>query len=223
LGYSFSEEWTVQHHTGFMSLTAPHLDALWGITFSPFRGLFLLSPFLLYAVFGLGLWARSRIRRTEFWVVLLGVGTTFLFNISSIMWWGGFAVGPRYILPAVPFLILPASYVFQRYRGRTALRWVSLFLCIGSLAATWGLTLAGQSFPTDALQNPLVQVAWPDWAAGNIARNAGTLLGLRGVDSLFPLLILVILVELGGWVVNRRLSSAVLALPKAPLEMGRTQ
>ena len=49
LGYSHSELWTDQHESGFMSLTRPHWDALWGITFSAFRGLFVLSPLLLLA------------------------------------------------------------------------------------------------------------------------------------------------------------------------------
>jgi len=52
LGYSHSELWTEQHHAGFMSLTWPHWEAIWGITFSPFRGLFVLSPLLLLAVPG---------------------------------------------------------------------------------------------------------------------------------------------------------------------------
>ncbi len=33
LGYSYSELWVTQHHTGFMSLTLPSLAAFWGITF----------------------------------------------------------------------------------------------------------------------------------------------------------------------------------------------
>jgi hypothetical protein len=219
LGYSFSEQWTVQHHTGFMSLTLPHLDALWGITFSPFRGLFLLSPILLYALPGFVLWGRSRFRAAEFWVVLGGVASTFLFNICSIMWWGGFAVGPRYVLPAVPFLVLPIAFVFQHYRGRAGLRWVSLLLCGWSLAATWGLTLAGQSFPSDALLNPLVEVGWPSWAAGNLARNVGTVLGLRGAASLLPLVLFTLGVGLGGWLISRRMSSTERALPQSQLEM----
>lgn len=39
LGYSHSELWTQQHHTGFMSLSLPRWEAVWGITFGVFRGL----------------------------------------------------------------------------------------------------------------------------------------------------------------------------------------
>src|SRR5262249_15197373 len=37
---------------GFFGITYPHLAALWGTTFSPYRGLFFLSPVLLLAVPG---------------------------------------------------------------------------------------------------------------------------------------------------------------------------
>jgi hypothetical protein len=223
LGYSYSEQWTVQHHTGFMSLTAPRLDALWGISFSPFRGLFLLSPILLYALFGFVLWGLSRERVTEFWIVLGGVAATFLFNICSIMWWGGFAVGPRYVLPALPFLVLPIGFVFQRFQGSKVFRWVSLLLCAWSLAATWGLTLAGQSFPSDALHNPLVEVAWPSWVAGNLARNVGTLLGLRGTASLIPLVLFGLLLGLAGWWLYQRGSRPAQPQAQTQFEMEQIQ
>src|SRR5690606_10997887 len=112
LGYSRSELWTDQHHTGFMSLTLPTLDAAWGITFSAFRGLFLLAPWLLLAVPGFVLWWRERRLRAEWWLSLTIVLLIFLFNASSGMWWGGFAVGPRYLLPMLPFFVLPTAFVF---------------------------------------------------------------------------------------------------------------
>jgi hypothetical protein len=64
---------------------------------------------------------------------------------------------------------------------------------------TWGLTLAGQAFPSDAIQNPFTEYALVHWASGNIARNLGTILGLSGASSLIPLgLVLVLLV--GLWI-----------------------
>jgi len=188
LGYSYSELWTKQHHTGFMSLTWPHWDAIWGITFSPFRGLFVLSPLLLLAVPGFILWHRSGEHRPEFWVALTSVLVMFLFNSSSIMWWGGFAIGPRYLLPMLPFMALPIVFVFREWKNRTWMRVLSILLFAWSLIATWGLTLAGQAFPHDTLRNPLVEYAWPNWQMGNVARNLGMFLHLPGILSLLPLL-----------------------------------
>jgi hypothetical protein len=196
LGYAHSELWTEQHQTGFMSMTSPRWKSIWGITFSPFRGLFVLSPVMLLAIPGFILWYRSKEYRPEWIVALTSVGAMFLFNASSIMWWGGYAVGPRYILPMMPFLALPLIFVFRVWLGRIWLQILTGALAVWSLVATWGLTLAEQAFPPDTVRNPLFQYAWPNWRAGNIARNLGMFAGLRGLWSLLPLM--ATLLALGG-------------------------
>jgi hypothetical protein len=190
LGYSYSELWLTEHHTGFMSLTWPHWKALWGITFGLFRGLFPLSPLLLIAVPGFYLWWRSKQYRPEWWASVSIILAMVLFNASSIMWWGGFAVGPRYLLPMLPFMALPIIFVLREWGNRWGTRLLIGVLFFWSWIATWGLTLAEQAFPNDMLKNPLVEYAWPNWLDGNIARNWGTMLKLHGVVSLLPLLLL---------------------------------
>jgi MFS family permease len=204
LGYSYSELWTEQHHTGFMSLTWPRGEVIWGITFSPFRGLFVLSPLLLLAVPGFILWWRSGKHRPEFWVVLTSVLAMFLFNSSSIMWWGGFAVGPRYLLPMLPFMALPIIFVSHEWENRMWMRVLSIALFAWSLIATWGLTLAEQAFPPETLRNPLVEYAWTNWQTGNIARNLGMFLHLPGILSLLPLLGGAMVLLAAMWFLSRR-------------------
>jgi hypothetical protein len=214
LGYSNSELWLAEHHTGFMSLTWPHAAALWGITFGLFRGLFVLSPVLLLALPGFGLWWRSGRHRAEWWVALSSSLAFFLFNASSVMWWGGFAVGPRYLLPGLPFLALPLGFELDAWGHRSGFRVLAGVLAAWSLVATWGLTLAGQAFPSDTLRNPLLEYAWPNWAAGNIARNVGSVLGLRGAASLLPLAVaLALILALIGWLA--RAPAAVQPSPAA--------
>lgn len=193
LGYGYSELWVAEHSQGFMSLTAPTLRAVLGITISPFRGLFFYSPLLLLSIAGFVLWWRARVERAAFWVALAAVLAIFYFNAASGMWWGGFAVGPRYLLPMLPFLALPLIFVLARWRLSAWLRAVVVVLFAWSFAATWGLTLAEQAFPSDALINPLAQYALPNWLAGNIARNLGMFAGLPGLLSLIPLLALLAL------------------------------
>jgi hypothetical protein len=204
LGYSHSELWQEQHHTGFMSLTLPHWEAMWGITFGLFRGLFVLSPFLLLSIPGFGWWWRSGEYRPEFWAALSSVLTIFLFNASSNMWWGGFTIGPRYLVPMLPFMALAMLFVFREWAGQAWLRLLVIVLFSWSFLATWGLTLAEQAFPPDTVRNPLVEYAWPNWQAGNIARNFGTILGLPGAWSLLPLFItLVFIVAVWWWLSGR--------------------
>jgi hypothetical protein len=188
-GYQYSELWQEQHQAGFMSLVAPRGEALWGITFSAFRGLFVLSPWLLLILPGLVLWWRSGLWRSEWMVLCISSITMILFNISSIMWWGGFSIGPRYLLPVLPFMALPSVFVFQAWGRRLWGRLLIAGLLAWSIVATWGLTLAAQAFAPDTIANPLVEYAWPNWKVGNIARNIGTFLGLSGLWSLVPLVI----------------------------------
>ncbi len=192
LGYSHSELWTAQHETGFMSLTLPTWAGLWGITFSPFRGLFLLSPWLLLALPGFAIWWRTNRRRAEWWVTLGCALSMFAFNASSHMWWGGFAVGPRYLLPALPFLTLAAAVAIAQWLPARGFRWALSALLGWSLLATWGMALANQAYPPDTLRNPWLAYALPAWQTGNVARNLGTIGGLAGFASLVPLLVIVI-------------------------------
>lgn len=199
LGYSNSELWVEQHHTGFMSLTMPSLAAVWGITFGVFRGLFVLSPILLMAFPGFWLWWKRGEHRAEFFVAAASTLSIFLFNSSSIMWWGGFSIGPRYLLPMMPFMALPIIFVFREWLDQVWARVTVATLSLWSLAAVWGLTLAEQAFPSDTIRNPLAAYALPNWLAGNIARNLGTIMGFKGVSSLLPLFVALMLITLAWW------------------------
>ncbi len=203
LGYSDSTLWEKQHHTGFMSLTYPTWQALWGITFGVFRGLFVLSPWLLMAVPGFILWWRSRQYRSEFWAALASVISFFIFNASSIMWWGGFSIGPRYLLPMFPFMALSTIFVFRAWGSNPVFKLLAGLLFAWSFVANWGLTLAEQAFPPDTLSNPYLQFALPNWETGNIARSLGTMLGLPHWWSLAPLALLLALLVLAGWLSSR--------------------
>jgi hypothetical protein len=184
LGYNHSELWAKQHSSGLVSLTYPHLDALWGITFGVFRGLFFYSPITLLAVAGFWFWFRSKKYRAEFWATITSLISFALFNASSVMWWGGWGIGPRYLLPALPFAAIAVAFALDASR---ALRRIGVVLALWSLVVTWGVTLAEQSFPPDTMFNPLFEYALPNWMNGNIARNIGTLLGFKGAFSLIPL------------------------------------
>jgi hypothetical protein len=211
LGYNYSELWSTTHSTGFLSLTQPKLEIMWEITFGLFRGLFILSPWLLLAVPGYVIWGKNSTYRTEWLVSLTIVLLYFLFNTSSSMWWGGYSIGPRYVLPALPFLAIPVTFVLiPMFRSVLGIA-VSVTLFVLSFVTTWGLTLAGQAFPPDTVRNPLIDYAWINWKVGNIARNIGTLMGVRGPWSLLPLIATIFLIILGYWILVRLLTDRLLS------------
>lgn len=70
---------------------APSLEALLGITISPYRGLFFFAPVLLMAI------SVARDRR-----ILAVVAFFVAANVCFNGWEGGFAVGARYLVPLIP-------------------------------------------------------------------------------------------------------------------------
>jgi hypothetical protein len=187
VGYFHSALWTNVHDVGLVSLTYPHLDALWGITFGGYRGLFFLSPYLLFAAPGCRvLWRRGWHAETA---VLLAVPVVYmLYNSASAMWQGGFAVGPRYIVASLPFLGLAAGVGVVAAWRRVVLRPVVGIAVAWSFCAVWVETLGGQAFP-DTTPNPLFDFSLPKLLAGDVARNLGMVGGLGGWMSLLPLLV----------------------------------
>ncbi len=94
----------------------PMPEAMWGLSFSEYRGLFFASPFLLLAFFGI-----NRMRRRDA-VVILAIGAIFFFAMTGFNGWhGGAAFGPRYLIPMVPLLAIPLLYLRGRALGSIAL------------------------------------------------------------------------------------------------------
>jgi MFS family permease len=186
VGYKYSELWQAEHQSGFMSLAGPNREALWGITFSVHRGLFLLAPVLLTGLAGFVAWWRAGIYRRELAVCIWAVVSFLLFNGSSVMWSGGFGVGPRYLVPMLPFLAFGMGAFLAMWGARWQAR-VTLVITGGwSLLNVWAQTIGGQSFP-QYQPNPLLDYSLPELAAGNVARNLGMALNLSGWASVLPL------------------------------------
>jgi len=189
-GYFYSALYVEKHHTGFLSLTYPRLHALWGITFGSFRGLFFLVPVLVLAVVGFGIWRHKRIYLPGWTVCTWAVISFLLFNGSSTMWEGGFAVGPRYLLPMLPFMAMGLGIAWEELAHHRLGQLVLGLLTLWSVVAVWLETISGQSFP-DWTPNPLLNYSLPRFIAGDIARNLGMGVGLSGRLSLLPLFITV--------------------------------
>jgi hypothetical protein len=189
LGYQYTADprWSAILSIGFLSASVPTLEALWGLTLSPFRGLFFASPILLLSLPGLVLLRRSTFRAE--WITTLAIALSFFALISaSAQWWGGWSAGPRYLVPLLPFLVWPLAATFDRMAQMTS-RWrmIAWFVTIGlaviSIANVWALTLGGQYYAPDDIMNPLIDYSWPHILTGDVARNWGMILGLYGAAS----------------------------------------
>lgn len=96
-------------------LGVPSLSILTELLVLPYRGLLWYSPVLGLAAVGLFQLLRSSRHRAE-GVLIVGVFAAYwLFNGSMpYAWHGGSSVGPRYLMPAVPFLALALVPAFDR-------------------------------------------------------------------------------------------------------------
>jgi hypothetical protein len=93
----------------------PHGKVLAALLVSPYRGLFFSSPVLLMGVCGWTLLRRDGKHRAEATLFLAIVAFFLLVNSAFNGWPGGWAAGPRYLVPAIPFLALPLVLAFKRY------------------------------------------------------------------------------------------------------------
>lgn len=201
-GYRYHVEYQEVHSQGFMGITGPTRDALWGITFSPYRGLFFLSPVLLLCLPGLAfLWRERRFRSTAQVVAALLAG--FLLYVASYLYWsGGDAVGPRFLVPLVPFLMLPVARAWSEWFGHRVGRVMLPGLLLLSGLNVWAQSIAGQHYPPyefrgTVVVNPTTQWALPLLREGDVADNFGYRLGLSGLATLLPLALAAGVVVLG--------------------------
>ncbi len=196
VSYAYSVLHRSEYQTGFMSITYPQLEALWGLTFSPFRGLFVRAPWLLPALPGYLLWWRRGELRAE---LLVAVGVSagmLLLYASAARWWGGAAAGPRYLVSSLPFLALGVVPLLRvvwdaAMRYRLAIRSGIVLLVLSSVMLTWSEAVAGHVFPAETLRTPWSSYVRLCWQAGYITENLGIVLGLPPLLSLLPPAIIV--------------------------------
>ena len=175
---------------GVEGVGLPSLTALWGITFSPYRGLFVLSPFLLLAFPGLAMMWRSggsgkrRGQRPAALLCAYAAGAMLLFDSSYYFWDGGVSLGPRHVAPALLFLLFPVAIALRHprwYRVGRAL----IPLSIGIVA----LCCVSVIIFLPGVPDPILTLALPHLLHGPVPNNWGMFLGLRGPASLLPLVV----------------------------------
>ena len=95
--------------------TLPSWFATLVVTVSPWRGIFVLSPVILCSMAMLLSRRRMAGLAAERWLILAVAAFFFLINICFNGYHGGFVAGPRYLIPAMPFLCLPLGGAFARW------------------------------------------------------------------------------------------------------------
>jgi len=155
---------------GLYAIKWPSLETAYNLLFSPTRGLFFWTPFLLIAA--PGYWELIRTNRPAFWLTY-GVPLLQIIVISGRTWdWpAGPTLGPRYLAPLLPLLALPCALGVQRFPR------VGMVLGAASILLTTLATLTNAA-PPFSYYNPLTELHIPLLLKGELAPNLGTVCGL---------------------------------------------
>ncbi len=159
----------------------PQLGAIRAVLWGEYRGLLFWSPVLVMAIVGFVEMFR---KERAIGAMTAGACLLMLLQVSAFYsWFGGNAVGPRYLAPAVPFFGLAAAYGIKR------LPELGLILVLVSIALMLMVTAIAIDPPGDVL-TPLQSFYVARIDQHRWADNLGTLAGLPLSPSLVvPLLL----------------------------------
>ncbi len=93
--------------------TTPIWQGLWGLLFSPYRGVFWYTPLFIVSLAAFP----AFVRRHRLEAVVIFLASTLLIGLYSTwwVWWGGLAWGPRFLVPLGPLWVLLLAPLVNRF------------------------------------------------------------------------------------------------------------
>jgi len=152
LSYRYvANKYSTEQATGFFGIRVPDPHGVYWVLVGD-RGLLVTSPVLVAAVVGLALlWRRHRLEAVTCGTVAL---VFLVVNVGYFLPYGGTSPGPRFLVPAIPFVALGLGPAFTRWpRATAALAGVSVAATI-VVMLTWAR----------ALDEPYRQTVWGELA-----------------------------------------------------------
>lgn len=151
---------------GIFGIGVPQVTTLFRLLFDPARGLFVFAPILLVALAALPL-ARRRLSREGFLALILVPAALLAFYSGYPNWHGGWSVGPRYLVPAIPFLLFPLAFA-----ASSIIEWLGVGASVASVVPL-ALTFP---FPDRSFAAPWSTLALPLLRDGLVAPNISHLI-----------------------------------------------
>ncbi len=186
---------------GLQGFSYPTLERAHAVLFSARRGLLYATPYLaLWPLAIIKLFSAPSWRRGRFVVVWSGLAH-IVFILGYSHWMGEQNAGPRYLVPVLPFLILPLAALWRP--GRAEIFFESLRGgVLPGLVAVAGLhwLLAHATFPYHpaGLSHPLFDLSLPLALHGCVAPSLPATLGLISESMRTSLHIFLLLLASSG-------------------------
>jgi len=166
----------------------PDPEAIWGLTFSQYRGLYFYVPALIWVSV---VAARKVRKRARNWVthpfILPAIILCLTIPFYSV-WWGGWSYGPRHLItPTLLFLFLGLRLAIQEKRIPIPLLLLS---ASGFVFAFVAKCTINYNMPT-GVRDPITSLAFPAFYRGEWADSSGVGSLISGNTSAQPLLFLI--------------------------------
>lgn len=155
---------------GILGVGIPTVVGLFGSLISRYRGLFFYCPFLILTLSGFRVWLLSGEKPRERALTIALVLGSVLFSASYYAWDGGGSTGPRHIVPALPFFVVPMVYFVRR---SAAARIWTISAIVPSVAIMLACTAVRVQLPEgDPYRaNPLYEVVFASLVRGELGMN----------------------------------------------------
>ncbi len=189
-GFAFKTAYSYVAHEDYKGVTLlgfgkPNLEAFWGLIFSKFRGIFFYAPILTVMFYYLLKNYKSQkdsLRKGEKNNIIKSLLKNYLFSITilsvllfscHIMWYGGWAYGPRHLVPLSTLLLFEGVLFLSRQKYSTYS--VVIFGVIGILfswlAKSTRVFMLPYNEQAKQFSNPIFELLIPDYKAGKLNSN----------------------------------------------------
>lgn len=169
---------------GVFGFSLPSPAVLFKILLGPERGLFFFCPILLLAFPGFYYFFRKNEFRLEA-ALCAAIAAGLCLMISGMgNWHAGWAFGPRYLAPAIPFLMTLVVICMSEPRVRSSAvgNWTISLLAVLSIMIVTASTITFP-FAFPEMRNPLFHLTIPIFLRGDFSENLGQTLGLSPFGS----------------------------------------
>ena len=178
--YSYANEAVMVRVNGSL-FGVPRIKTMVEMLFLPYRGLFVTSPVLLMIFPGIVFFFREKRLRMEAVFFTVVSVSFFLYMAGFHAWYGGTTLGPRYLLPAYPFVFMLSVFAIKFYP--------KIFIALGifSVLMNMCITAIGNEIPP-AVRNPCVDVILKEVVRGNVSINPVPISNFAHYPSIYEFL-----------------------------------